>query len=648
MAVIRSNEIRVDNVITKGVVKDIRAYSSLEEALTEIGSNRATLLITQPVQVNDDITIPENIHLKVIDDEDCYFEIGLKNETTETIATSDGAQTSYSYTFTITPLFPGTVKIDYTIGGSSYEATDDGSGSISGYQLTGTIDYRNGNCSLSFSVAPDAGTDIVGKYVPRVVLTINGELEAFDSVIFRGQGAVAGSPKVYTWRDTWVGDEVLSLVDPTQVSLFYTREEVDDRVEGEISNQLSLVVGNISSPIVDLELINSINLKAGVGSVEFSRATTATYIDRYGVLKYADIDEPRFEREGLLLEGSSTNLLKWSEDFTQSEWWKGQTTIQSNVTTAPDGSETASKLVETTDEQYHVIHQSIEATAGTTYTGSVFVKAAERTKVQVSLVDESSTHVVQVDLTDGSFTSIGNVNFYQVTKLANDWYRVSVTWTPDEDTTLWFRIVIVNDNGDIYYQGDGSSGIYIWGAQLEAKPFPTSYIPTQYTAVTRAGDICRLQFENNHPSLKKGNPFSYAVDFDVFRRGLFDFNQVVLTPDFGESGGVNHYSLVRVDGKLTDSIRYYRDGGGIIIIGLQDEITSGRIVVTVDENEKCCGYFNGVKKAEKTMSLHTEGSDTTVGIYIGSKTDGSSPLYGHIRRVRIWDRALSDIEASLV
>jgi len=409
----------------------------------------------------------------------------------------------------------------------------------------------------------------------------------------------------------------------------------------------SMTIGNITAPIVDLELINSINLKSGVGSVEFSRATTATYIDRYGVLKYADIDEPRFEKEGLLLEGSSTNLLKWSEDFTQSVWFKINASIETNATTAPDGSNTASKLVETTEEGFHVIGQAVAVTEGEVYAGSVFLKAGERIYAQVGFHNSSGVYVgqIKVNLSDGSYSVVKG--WGKVQKLANGWYRVMVVGTAD-DTRLVFKVLLGNTSwSDQQYTGDGTSGIYIWGAQLEAKPFPTSYIPTQDSAVTRSADICKLQFENNHPSLRKGNPFSYAVDFDVFRRGLLGFNRVVLTPDFGEVG-VNHYSLVRVDGVYIDSIHYYRDGDGMVIINKQDEITGGRIVVTVDENEKCCGYFNGVKKVERTMSLHAEGSDPTVGIYIGSNTKGYDSLYGHIRRVRIWDRALTDVEASLV
>jgi hypothetical protein len=70
-----------------------------------------------------------------------------------------------------------------------------------------------------------------------------------------------------------------------------------------------MAIGNINSPLLDMPLNNSLVMKAGVGSATFTRASTATYVDRYGVLKTAAIDVPRFESKGYLTEGSKTNLL---------------------------------------------------------------------------------------------------------------------------------------------------------------------------------------------------------------------------------------------------------------------------------------------------------------------------------------------------
>ena len=409
--------------------------------------------------------------------------------------------------------------------------------------------------------------------------------------------------------------------------------------------EIRMAVGNILSPILDLDFQTALLMKAGRGSIEFSRATTATYIDRYGVLKYADIDEPRFEKEGLLLEGSSTNLLLWSEDFTQSEWWKTNASIETNATTAPDGSNTASKLVEDTTEGHHYINQPVNVNEGESYTGSVFLKAGERVYVKVTLVNSGDGQIIaliKVNLTDGLYEVAKG--WGQVKKCANGWYRVFLSGEA-VSTSIRFQISLCSDNWDnSFYTGDGTSGIYIWGAQLEALPFPTSYIPTQDSAVTRSADICRLPFEGNHPSLKAGNEFSIAVDFDVFRRDA-DMSRAILATGFGESGA-DRYGLLAVGG-LND-LRYYRGAVGIQISPASEvEVVGGRVVVVVDNNEFMTGYLNGVKKASSTQFLYQIGNRPSY-INIGIKYDETWPLYGHIRRVRIWDKALSDIEASLV
>ena len=84
-------------------------------------------------------------------------------------------------------------------------------------------------------------------------------------------------------------------------------------------NPHRLFLGSTTNPLVDLKLQNQIDF-TGVGAVTFTRASTATYVDRYGVVQTAAVDEPRFEAEGLLMEGASTNLLLRSEEFDNAIW----------------------------------------------------------------------------------------------------------------------------------------------------------------------------------------------------------------------------------------------------------------------------------------------------------------------------------------
>jgi len=82
----------------------------------------------------------------------------------ETIGTGNGSATTFSGTAARKPIIPGSIRIKYTIGGTTYSghtaATDDGSGSISGEHVSGTINYETGAYSLTFDTAPDNGTSI--------------------------------------------------------------------------------------------------------------------------------------------------------------------------------------------------------------------------------------------------------------------------------------------------------------------------------------------------------------------------------------------------------------------------------------------------------------------------------------------------------
>ena len=85
--------------------------------------------------------------------------------TGEVIGTGDGSTTSFSATLANTPVEPKSLTVHYTIGGASYTGTNDGEGNITGTDIdSGTINYDTGDVSLTFSTAPDSGTDITIDY----------------------------------------------------------------------------------------------------------------------------------------------------------------------------------------------------------------------------------------------------------------------------------------------------------------------------------------------------------------------------------------------------------------------------------------------------------------------------------------------------
>lgn len=171
---------------------------------------------------------------------------------------------------------------------------------------------------------------------------------------------------------------------------------------------------------------------------------------------------------------AKTNLIEYSERFNDSTWVKYGSNATPNATTAPDGTTTAEKLNEDNGNSFHRIRRPIASQ--TTGTFSIYVKADERTKFEIGTSD---TAVIAVfDLSSESVTSgTGTIN-----SDGNGWYRCSVTGT---FTTNGPYFLLRNSTSE-FYQGDGSSGLYIWGAQLEEGSELTEYTPSVESFVSRA------------------------------------------------------------------------------------------------------------------------------------------------------------------
>ena len=230
-------------------------------------------------------------------------------------------------------------------------------------------------------------------------------------------------------------------------------------------------------------------------SVSFtSRASTATYVGSDGLIKSAAIDTARMNYNPtnlsvapkLLVEAASTNLLTYSEDFSNAAWVKYDATVASNSVVSPDGGTTADKLVEGTGSVAHSVRSNATSTIGAAYTKSVYAKIGERSQIALELFGSSTIYKAIFSLYTGTFVSSAGTGSYSIASVGGGWYRISITATATTTTTYSF--ILTSSSGTTGYLGDGTSGLYIWGAQLESGTL-SSYIPTTTAAVTRAADV---------------------------------------------------------------------------------------------------------------------------------------------------------------
>jgi len=200
---------------------------------------------------------------------------------------------------------------------------------------------------------------------------------------------------------------------------------------------------------------------------------------------------PRFDHDpltlackGLLIEEGRTNQILQSEDF-GTTWSLTSATASLNVATAPDGSTNADKIINNVGSFGRV---SQAFTLSGSYVYSVFAKADEWGWVYIAPL--GSTGGVWFNLTNGT-VGTQNAGFVgSITSFGNGWFRCAVQFT-GTSILLTARILSTNADG-LTTIGDGTSGIFLWGAQLEAGAFPTSYIPTAASSVVRSAEVCSI------------------------------------------------------------------------------------------------------------------------------------------------------------
>ena len=247
--------------------------------------------------------------------------------------------------------------------------------------------------------------------------------------------------------------------------------------------------------------IYSVFPTTGVGDFTFNRNSSATRIAKNGLITSVATDIPRLEYPlidgvvngcpSLLLEPERRNRIIYTENFSNAAWTKSQSSITSNSIISPDGTLSASKLTEDTSNSTHRISDVIIVSAsGVVYTQSIFAKSGGNGRF-LRLFRGSGTYNYAVfDLDNGTVFSQGGSNIIstKIEEYPNGWYKCSSTFTTQFGNIATYY-GLQNGNLDSY-TGDGTSGVYIFGAQLEEGSYATSYIPNYGTSagITRSAD----------------------------------------------------------------------------------------------------------------------------------------------------------------
>ena len=170
------------------------------------------------------------------------------------------------------------------------------------------------------------------------------------------------------------------------------------------------------------------------------------------------------------------NLLTYTEQFDNAVWIKnGMETVIPNTELAPNGTLTAEKIVPSTALAAHTVLQNSSVVSGQTYNVSIYLQSGGYEWMRISLGNSFTTNYVFINTSTGAVGLNNNFTNIQVTSAGPGWWRASASAVA---TATGFGPIVLYPNptnGFTTFSGDGTSGITVWGAQLEVGSTPTSY-----------------------------------------------------------------------------------------------------------------------------------------------------------------------------
>ena len=395
----------------------------------------------------------------------------------------------------------------------------------------------------------------------------------------------------------------------------------------------------MSDPALTLhyEFARNKNLVASRGlgpTLDFTRASTATFFDSAGVLRTAASGVARFDHDpvtgsslGLFVEEARTNLLLHSED-NGINWTTVRATAFQNIIAAPDGAITANILVENTGGGTHYQTQITPTHASAAVvTISCYVKAASRSIV--ALFEAGANQGLFFNLTDSTTAVFTNLpTNSSITDVGNGWFRISITVT-STGTTSDIRIFSSTNMTTASHTGDGLAAFMIWGDKFEEGAFLTSYNPTTTVPVTRNADVV------NTTDMTWFNPNAGTIFATI--RQVSAANQDEPIIDIGDGTNDNRFLFKR---RNINDLRFTIRAGGVLSANLTkvsvlalDTPISVAMAYAVDDFES---FVAGARTGTgNQLGALPTGIDA---LGIGSRAGEDNPIFnGHISEVRYYN-----------
>ena len=366
---------------------------------------------------------------------------------------------------------------------------------------------------------------------------------------------------------------------------------------------------------------------------DFTRASSATVVNKAGLIETVGTGTPRIDfsddvNGALLLEPQRTNLVTYSNDFSNVAWVKNAVSITINNITSPDGIQNADLF---TADGTNVQHYVLQSQSSSAKTMSIFAKAGTQQFIQI-LTSGTASPVANYDLINGTTNLVGSSSTASIENYGNGWYRCILT-TTDAAAGSFYVCFSQSLATGRFPSFVSSKTLYLWGGQSEANTsYPTSYIPTQGSTVTRNLETCTGA--GNDQVINSTEGVLYA---EIAAEIITSFKNLSIN----DSTSSNRINLYIYNSSLTVNF----DVGGVnqasISYTIPDVTTFNKIAFSYKLNEFKL-FVNGVQRG----STDTSGTVPAVGTFNKlSFNDGSlSKFYGNTKDIRVYNTALTDAE----
>ena len=351
-------------------------------------------------------------------------------------------------------------------------------------------------------------------------------------------------------------------------------------------------------------------------------------------------DTPRIEYDadgnvlGLLIEESRTNLITYSEDFTDASWIASGSDVSGSAE-GPDGvSNSAAILVD--DGGGGIIsaylRTDVTVLTATAYTASVFAKADQLGWIAIYARNFTTPANGQVffDLNNGTVGTESVGISGQIEDFGNGWYRCSITFTTDAaDTTGSIRIYPAEADNDSIVDRDGTSSILIYGAQLEAGAFPTSYIPTSGATATRSADVASIPVADFGYNQSEGTVFVEASSYKGIPKLLH----------LNDGSDSNRAQITASASNVAGYVQATGDSGSFISVAGAPTVPF-KAALGIETNDMGLTVNGGSVSTDTSQNVPV----SITKLNIGSDSTGASVGQVHIKSIKYYPRRLTNAQ----